>query len=408
MSRIKLAIRLAARDWVYERLLSLCAVLALASMLTPLLVLQGVKNGVVESLREKLLEDPEVLIITPVGGGEKGSFSPQFIEEMRSFAGTKFVIGRIRDSATDMSLYSQNGVSLMVQMEPCAKGEPALEHYAMPTPQAGAAPELVLSRPAASKLGLQAGDTVEARLGRKTPHGNLESVVLPLKVVGILPLEASGRNIGFLPLSLLEDVQDYRDFIAVHARGYSGNPRGPEPRQYESFRLYANDLNSVEQLAARLNTLHVETRTKAREIASIRAIDASISSVILIIAAAVAAGFVAFTLSSVQANVRRKDKMLGMLRLLGFSQGALLSYPMTQTLLTGVCGSGLAGLLYCGVSYGIDSLFASQSGGVALCRLGLMQYSAAVGLVLVLSVLAALRASAQAARIEPSSVIREM
>ena len=48
MQGLKLSAVLAARDWFYEYSLSLCAVLALASMLMPLLILQGVKDGKID------------------------------------------------------------------------------------------------------------------------------------------------------------------------------------------------------------------------------------------------------------------------------------------------------------------------------------------------------------------------
>ena len=79
LKQLGLALRLAARDWRFERSLTLCAVLALASMLTPLLVLQGLKNGVIEGMRQRLLQDPTVLIITPKSDG--GSFSAQDVAD---------------------------------------------------------------------------------------------------------------------------------------------------------------------------------------------------------------------------------------------------------------------------------------------------------------------------------------
>ena len=164
----------------------------------------------------------------------------------------------------------------------------------------------------------------------------------------------------------------------------------------------------MEGLAAVLAERHVEARTKAREIAGIRQLSTAISRVILIISLAVGAGFAAFTLSSVQGAVRRKDKMLGMLRLLGFPRAALLLYPLAQTLLTACFGILAAGLLYLAVGLGIDRLFAEQSGGLTLCRLTPAEFAAAAALVLLLSALAAARASWQAANIEPSAVIREI
>ena len=46
--------RLACRDYLREALLSACAVLGLAAVLTPLLVLYGVKFGVVQTLTDRL------------------------------------------------------------------------------------------------------------------------------------------------------------------------------------------------------------------------------------------------------------------------------------------------------------------------------------------------------------------
>ena len=407
LNKVALSARLALTDWRYEAALSLCAVLALASMLAPLLVLQGVKNGVVESMREKLLQDPAVLVIMPAGSGSEGTFSPDFIEELRLLPGVRFAIGRTRDIATDISLDSPTA-HRSVQMEPCARGEPVLEHYRLAVPQDGKVPELVLSAKAAQVLGVQDGAMLSASLGRRTPEGRLESVVLEFRVSGVLPESASNRVLGFLPLQVLQDIQDYRDYLAAPDRGWTGNPRGEGERKFASFRLYAQDLDAVEGLAAALDARHVEARTRAREIAGIRELAGAISRVILIISLAVGTGFAAFTLSSVQGAVRRKDRMLGMLRLLGFSRVSLLCYPLAQTLCTAACGIVVAGALYLAVSLGIDSLFASQSGGLTLCRLSFLEILAAAGIVVLLSMLASARAAWQAASIEPSAVIREV
>ena len=407
LKKLCMAMGLAQRDWRYERGLSLCAVLALASMLAPLLVLHGVRNGVVASMREKLLQDPAVLVITPVGSGTEGSFSPAFIEQLQTLPGARFAIGRTRDIATDITLHHGQGMQT-VQMEPCAPGEPVLEHYRLPNPQDGEEPEIVLSLPAARKLDVHVGENVTAALGRRTPEGKLESTDMTFRVCGILPDAASGRVLGFLPLRILEDIQDYRDSIAVPHRGFTGRTREGGERRFASFRLYAKDLNAVEQLADALAHRRVEARTRAKEIAGIRALETAISRVILIISLAVGAGFAAFTLSSVQGAVRRKDRMLGMLRLLGFPRCALLLYPLTQTLLTALSGILLAGGVYLAVSSGIERLFAEQAEGFSLCRLSPREFLAAAGIVLLLSVLAAMRAAWQAASIEPSSVIREV
>lgn len=402
-----LALRLAARDWRFERSLTLCAVLALASMLTPLLVLQGLKNGVIEGMRQRLLQDPTVLIIMPKSDG--GRFTAGDVAGMGRLPGAAFAIGRTRETATDITLAAGTdgtGKSASISLEPSAPGEPVLAHYGIAPPADGGEPELVLSAPAAQSLQVAPGDALLARLGRRTPEGRLESARLAFRVAAVLPEAAADRRMAFAPLATLQDLEDYRDYLEVPDRGFTGNPRTGE-REYASFRLYARDLDAVEGLAEALEARHIETRTRSREIAAIRLLEASINQVILIISLAVGAGFVAFTLSSVQGAVERKRRMLGMLRLLGFPHASLVLYPMTQSLLTSLCGLGLSCLLYLAVSLGIAHAFAGQGGGI-VCHLAPKDMACAAVAVVALSLFSTARAARAAAAVEPSIVIREV
>ena len=63
--RFSIICGMALRDYWHERALSLCAVLALATVLAPLLILFGVRNGVISNLQERLLHDPRNLRPAP-------------------------------------------------------------------------------------------------------------------------------------------------------------------------------------------------------------------------------------------------------------------------------------------------------------------------------------------------------
>ncbi|MDR0816340.1 MAG: ABC transporter permease, partial [Desulfovibrio sp.] len=332
--------QLAARDWRHELMLSLCAVLALASMLTPLMVLYGVRVGLVETLRANLLNDPTALVIIPAGSATCG-YTENFFAQLRAQPQARFVIARTRNVAAEMQFKSKDGALVPLALEPTAKGDPLLERHKIAVPE-DVLPggEMVLSATAARKLGAASGEVLQGRLGRKRPDGVLETIVFEAGVKGVLPPEAMPSDTAFFPLSVLEDIQDYRDYLAVPHRGYAGDLESGAERSYESFRLYARDLTGVEILDGFLRGLRVEVITKAKTIADIRKIDTALTQLVLIIALAVGAGFLAFTLSSSLAAVRRKERMLGMLRLLGFSRHALLLYPLCQVLLTGVCGTG--------------------------------------------------------------------
>jgi len=403
-----LSMRLALRDWRHEHVLSLCAVLALASMLTPLLVINAVKVGTVEALRSQLLRDPNTLIMIPAGSGVSG-YTQKKIDEFKKRPDVAFAIPRTRDVAAELSFETASGAFASLSLEPTAPGDPRLAHHHIGQPEAKLpVSSMVLSQPAALRLGVEEGQTCTARLGRKRPDGLLESVKIQFKVVGILPAEASSHHVAFMPQEVLEDIQDYRDYIAVPRRGYSGDSAPLENRHYESFRLYARTLNDVETLSAYLRDQGIETITKAKEIANIRRIDESLNRILIVVALAVATGFVAFTVSSALAAVRRKDRMLGMLRLLGFSRFALLVYPITQTLLTGFCGVLLAGGLSLCAAIGINALFAQQLHGISVCTLKMQHFLVSLVVVLLLTVAGSIRPALRAARIDPSLVIRDV
>lgn len=402
--QISEAVYLAWRDWKYETLISLCSVLALASMLAPILILLGLKTGITTTMRERLLEDPTTLVITPKS--DAGRFTPDFIKTLAKLPGAAYAVGRTRATATDLTLENPaQNIRATIALEPATPGEPVLAKLHMAAPKDGQEPQLVLSTAAAHALKAQKGEIILAKLGRRTPEGRLESHPVTLEIANILPPEAADRRIAFAPLNLLEDMEKYRDYIAVPERGFSGN-KSKAPQTYASFRLYANNLDSVEKLANALEKRHIETITRSRDIAAIQNLEQAINQIIIIISLAVGAGFAAFTLSSAEGAVRRKKRMLGMLRLLGFRRMPLMCYPITQTMLTAICGFALSILIYAGVSKAIAIAFANR-GGLG-CSLTLTNAIAALLIVCLLSALAAARSAWQAAALEPSAVIREV
>ncbi len=403
-----LSIRLAARDWFHEYILSLCAVLALASMLTPLLVMNGVKVGLVESLRINLLQDPNALLIMPSGSGFSGYTKAQ-VESFTKRPDVSFAIPRTRSVAAELRFKGADGAFVPLSLEATAPGDPRLAHHNLPVPQADTPVSgMVLSASAARKLGAQKGQVLEANLGRKRPNGMLESLPIRFMVTGILPAEAMAQDTAFMPLSALEDIQDYRDYLAVPQRGFSGDTPGAEERQYESFRLYARTLEDVENLDRFFAAQGTDVLTEAKKIANIRKFNTAFAQIMLLISLAVGAGFVAFTVSSALAAVRRKDRMLGTLRLLGFSRISLLLYPMTQTLLTGFFGTLLAGIISGGSAFAINMFFSDWALGFSVCTLTLEHFCIALGLVLLLSTVASVHPALRAARIDPSLVIRDV
>ncbi|MBQ7606451.1 MAG: hypothetical protein IJU76_00465 [Desulfovibrionaceae bacterium] len=397
---------LAIRDWLHEASLSLCSVLALASILSPLLILHGVHTGVVERLRERLMQDPSVLVVMPQGGAGAG-FTQERIDQIQDLAECTFCIGRTRDVASELSVVGAKGTSVTITLEPTAQGDPLLARYHASPPAADKEKlEIVLSYTAARRLSVSSGDRLTARMSRRLASGQFERKTMELIVSAVLPQEAIGMDTGFLALPLLLAIQDFRDGYASELLA-TGGETPPSEHRFESFRAYVASLDDVEGFDAWCTAQGIPVTTRSKDIATIRNIDRTLTSIILVIAATTGAGFFAFMVSTVHASIRRKWKMLGMLRLIGFSRLSILAYPITQTLTTGLLGVLLSFVVYGCIAYCIDLLFAAESGGEAICVVHALDFLFIAVLVQVIIQIAAWKISLQASRIDPSLAIRE-
>ncbi len=396
--------QLAWHDYRADARLSACAVLALVAVLAPLLVLFGLKFGLISSLTERLERDPAVREIVPLGGAR---FSAEVIAELAARADVAFAVPRTRQIAATAELSiaessaGERGVT--VEMIPTAAGDPLVPPQLLPLP----ADSVLLSQRAAEKLGVKVGDSLSAAFGRQV-NGRSEYQRTELKVQGILPLSAFARDALFAPLQLLEAAEDYRDGLAVPAFGWRGNSQAREQaRVYPSFRLYAEDLEAVEVLRRYFAARNLEVATQADAIAQVRSLSRNLSVVFWIIAGLALGGAFAAMTASALAAVERKRRALSVLRLLGFSSTALVAFVVWQALYTGIFGLLLAWGLYGAAEVGLNRLF-QQTPGEYACRLLLSHYLLALLATLLCSGLAAASGGWRAAQIEASEGLRDV
>ena len=132
--RLSIICGMALRDYWHERALSLCAVLALATVLAPLLILFGVRNGVISNLQERLLQDPRNLEIVPVGSGKHGK---DFFEELRKRPDVGYVVPQTRAIAATIGLLpaseKKGGLPpnpVNVSLIPSGAGDPLTRRFA--------------------------------------------------------------------------------------------------------------------------------------------------------------------------------------------------------------------------------------------------------------------------------------
>ena len=132
----------------------------------------------------------------------------------------------------------------------------------------------------------------------------------------------------------------------------------------------------------------------------------AVKTVFGLICLAAGVDFLASTASNLVAAIRRKRRVLGIIRLMGFSGADIVCFPLMQTLFTSALGMGLAFALYAAVAGVINALFPLGAELGAVCRLSWAHVGGAAGVVLALSLLAALPPSLSCSRLSPSEVIR--
>jgi len=222
MSRQNAAIPgLAWADIRHEWILSLCLFLAVAAVIGPLLLLFGLKNGTVETLRGRLLQDPKNREIRPM---VSRSFTPRWLDDLSADFGVEFLVPSTRSISASITLTSGKE-KLILEALPSAPGDPLLlENGAVP-PQGKAC---VLSAEAARKLSSQTGQSLTLRV-KRLKGSRFETGSTAITISGITDPRATSRTVAYFPLDLLEAVEKFKDGQAVPELGWNGRLPLAEP-----------------------------------------------------------------------------------------------------------------------------------------------------------------------------------
>ncbi len=393
MSQWGTAIRLAMADLLAERLLASCTILALAAVLAPLVILAGLRAGVVQGLREILLEDPRVREITTASNR---SFDAASLAQLAARPDVAFLAPRTRTLAASLLIERADapGAGVRVELVPTAPGDPLL-----PVGPAGT-DTVVLTASAAARLRVGAGDAVVGRLARVL-DGRRESIVLALAVQAVAPPSAFARDAAFVPLALAVLVEDFQD-------GRTGPPAAlaalapPERAEYAGFRLYARRLEAVPALDAALQAQGIEVVSRAADVSGLLRVDRNLGLLFGLVAGLGGLGFLVSLGAGLWANVERKRVPLAQLRFLGLRAGSLRLFPVAQAAVLAALGAAAALAAALAASAVVNRIFAGTLAldrPLCLVTPGLAAVAAAVSLVGAMLVAAA--AGTRAARVEP-------
>ena len=403
MSQLSNIVRLSFRDYGHEWRVSGCFVLALASVLAPMMILFGLKFGIVTTMIDELVENPINREIKPVNSGR---YDDVWMAQMSENSAVEFVIPRTRALAASIQLKSETATRILsTELQATATGDPLLA--SLQSKPLGYS-QVVLNRTAADKLAVNEGDVIDASLARQY-RGKREREHLPLTVIGIVDQGSGNRSVAYVSLDLLVATEFYKDGRQVLALGWQGDDSDGQNLIYPSFRLYARSIYDVEGLVSKLEQQGIAVNANVDEIEWVRSIDHNLSIIFWIIALVGTVGF-SFSLgASLWANVDRKRKELSVLRLVGFKSGRIVLFPMLQSMYTALMGWLLATLVYLLFEFLINNYLAPRFNvDHTLCFLLIEHFMFALVLTVLVALAASLLGGLRASRIEPSDGLREL
>lgn len=400
--RTRLILRLALQDMRHDGYVSLCIAAALVAVIAPLLLLFGLKHGVVSQLQHELLDDPrnlEVRMLT------SGSYDQAWLEEIRALPGVGFAIGQTRSLNTQANLLRDPQHFLEgVELIPSAAGDPLLSEFGIVPAGSG----VVLSEPAARRLGTAPGDhltlTANRRLDGRAEHGSLE-----VMVQDVLPASRFPRPAAFVELPLLIELERFRDGLPSPLLGVAhGTQRDDYPLRYARARIFARNGDAVAGVVKALEARHIDTASRMAEIENVRAINHVLGLIFAVIAASALIGCLASMAGAFMANIDRKRREYAVLRLLGVHKPGVAVYVAAQvgllTLIAFIAGLALFAL---GSTFFNRALATSHLAAGVVSHITVTHALIAFALTLIVALTVAAIGVIRAFGIQPAESLRE-
>ena len=401
--RLLLLARLSLADLWHDRNVSLCMAASLVAVIAPLLLLFGLKHGVVSQLQQELLSNPRNLEVKMLSSGH---FDQAWLQRLQARPEVGFAIGQTRSLNTQADLLGAHGrFADNVEVIPTRAGDPLLA-----TDLSELAPDqVILSERAAERLDAKAGDTLRLRVARRLNEVN-ERGERTLQVRAIVSSVRFARPAAFVSPELLMELEHYRDGYLVASLGASsGQALDALNVGYARARVYARDIDSVAPLERWLNEQRIETASRLAEINSVKAINHVLGLIFSVIAGAALIGCIASLVGAFLANIDRKRRHLAVLRLLGFSSPAVSAYVVLQALVLSLVGYlGGLGSYYLGSLLFDRLLVSSQATGAFICHITVWHGLVALLLAFLVAGLVALIGALRAIRIQPAESLREL
>jgi putative ABC transport system permease protein len=209
---------LAMKDLLHEKLITINLILGTAAIIAPLLILFGIKFGIIETMSNRLVTDPKNLEIRPISSR---SYNPSWFENIKNNNRVGFVIPMTRQLSSSVKIQSLSSTSKTVTADLVATndGDPLIlqNNGVIPNEKS-----CVLNYTLAKELGLKTGDMLKCIVSRYV-NKKIQKVSIDLKVTSVLSQRAGFIKSIYVPLNVVANIEKYKDGLAIPQWGWKGN-----------------------------------------------------------------------------------------------------------------------------------------------------------------------------------------
>lgn len=401
-SRRGLLSTLALKDCREEWPSALCMLLSIAAVLVPVLVLVSIRAGVINQMRGELERSPQSRELLTVG---EPTIAPALIKRLRDSDAAVFVAPRTRLLSAAGVLRTTDYVNAtQVDLVPSGPGDPLVRGKWQRN-------GLAISETAARALKVKRGDQVVLVLERTNASGEPQVERLTMRVLDVVSHEfsRSSQAQAFVRSGLVEATEIWREDPDVPDLAAAAAPaRTLAPtRRYSGLRIFARDIDSVDELRAMLSAESIDTQSRAADIRLVQRLAQSMTIFIGAIALFMTGGLIV-ALGAIQWGwVERKRYDYAYLRLLGLAQRDLALLPVMQAMMLAVPAVLIAVGMAALAQILINRLFAGQLGGLAsVSQMPLAETAMLVAAVFVVAACGAFFAARNASRVSPIVALR--
>lgn len=403
---LNLCWQLALKDLWYDRKVSLCIIAALVAVIAPLLLLFGLKQGVVSQLQHDLSQKPDLLEIKTQGNTHR--LKQDWIDAVQQRDDVSFAIGLTRSLNTEAQVFKTERAAknnfkdnLYSEIIPTRAGDPLIKDDSISIDSK----HIAISYQLAKKINAKANDPIFFRLAR-TSDGQKKFVYFSATISYILQPEDYPRTAAFVPTSLLLGIEYFIDGIQDD---FTIVEPTPTAHTFANVRIYAKTMEDVLELSQWLEQQNIQTYSQQSAIHSTLTINSVLSLIFAVIATTALVGGSISLVGFFLANIDRKRQIISTLRLLGFNKKNIIYYISIQVFFITTFSFIFSLFFYfIGSSFFNTALATNSQISVFSTYLDAQHLLTAFAITSFLSLLVAFFGAMQSMKIEPAESLREI